>query len=423
MNQQKTEQVIAHDEGWFWYTITKLKGSDSYKFLLANKECEVDAKVFRKILDICPRKEGEDFTKVQKDEDTLTFLIDLGYSRPLHKDNVDYPSLIWEDIAYQIDHRRENKSRQSYQRFLLYSTGLIPPKKSRDKVEEVKKKPTISAANNIVLDPDLALELGKSISLTEAEEEADAREVCDTHIPRVPDESTIVFTTSTEETGTKLGVPNEEKIILEKGAEEASEHFDRDVDAEDDDEETEYDSKDIYKYKIKVQKDVDDKMKDAETIQQELKEKEELTDADKTDVEEIADLIKETTEQPLTSSSLSMSSDYGTQFLNLSHNEETFEQPPVTSTISNLQQTTPIPTTIPTPPSFTKAIPKITPLIAVQLRVTKFEQDVSKLKKTDHSAAALAYIQSQVHTVVDKYLGTKLDNALLKALETHYKFS
>ncbi|GJR34309.1 hypothetical protein Tco_1209993 [Tanacetum coccineum] len=33
-----------------------------------------------KILDICPRKEGEDFTEVQNDEDTLTFLVDLGYS-------------------------------------------------------------------------------------------------------------------------------------------------------------------------------------------------------------------------------------------------------------------------------------------------------------------------------------------------------
>ncbi|GJT86874.1 retrovirus-related pol polyprotein from transposon TNT 1-94 [Tanacetum coccineum] len=54
----------------FWYTITKIKGSESYEFLLADKRCVIDAEVFRKILDICPRKEGEDFTKVQNDEDT-----------------------------------------------------------------------------------------------------------------------------------------------------------------------------------------------------------------------------------------------------------------------------------------------------------------------------------------------------------------
>ncbi|GJT11925.1 hypothetical protein Tco_0858967 [Tanacetum coccineum] len=295
----------------FWYTITKIKDSESYEFLLADKKCVIDAEVFRKILDICPRKEGEDFTEVQNDEDTLTFLIDLGYSGPLHKytnmfvdhmhqpwrtlaacinkclsgktasndklrksridilwgmfyrENVDYPSLIWEDIAYQIDHRREKKSRrenmpyprftkviidyflsklkslkklkfqhfhtfkddgvvsrpkyvrigedvqqyglaipatmlnndifqsESYKMFILYFTGQIPLKKSRGKEplirrktsrrKFVKKKATISADDNIIPKPDIALELGKSISLAEAEEEAAAREVHDTH--------------------------------------------------------------------------------------------------------------------------------------------------------------------------------------------------------------------------------------------------
>ncbi|GKF91629.1 hypothetical protein Tco_0275330, partial [Tanacetum coccineum] len=90
-----------------------------------------------------------------------------------------------------------------------------------------------------------------------------------------------------------------------------------------------------------------------------------------------------------------------------------------------MQQTTPTPTTIPTPPINTEApaitttIPKITPFIALQLRVMKLEQDMSEVKKIDHSAAVLASIQSQVPLVVDKYVGTKLDDALLKALERH----
>ncbi|GJW49065.1 hypothetical protein Tco_0090416 [Tanacetum coccineum] len=144
----------------FWYTIKKVKDSESYEFLLANKKCIVDAEVFRKILDICPRVEGEEFTEVQDDDATLTFLIDLGYKGPLHKytnmyvdhmhqpwrtlaaiinkflsektasndrlrksridilwgmfyrENVDYPELIWEDFAFQIDHRKERKSRR-----------------------------------------------------------------------------------------------------------------------------------------------------------------------------------------------------------------------------------------------------------------------------------------------------------------------
>nr|GEV30905.1 retrovirus-related Pol polyprotein from transposon TNT 1-94 [Tanacetum cinerariifolium] len=48
----------------FWYTIKKAQGTDSYEFLLANKKCRVDTEVFRKILDICPRVEGEEFTEL-----------------------------------------------------------------------------------------------------------------------------------------------------------------------------------------------------------------------------------------------------------------------------------------------------------------------------------------------------------------------
>ncbi|GJS17370.1 hypothetical protein Tco_0411842 [Tanacetum coccineum] len=57
--------------------------------------------------------------------------------------------------------------------------------------------------------------------------------------------------------------------------------------------------------------------------------------------------------------------------------------------------------------------------VALQLRVARLEQEMSEVKKTDHSADVLASIKSQVPTVVDKYLGTKLDDALLKILERH----
>ncbi|GJW49223.1 hypothetical protein Tco_0090574 [Tanacetum coccineum] len=44
---------------------------------------------------------------------------------------------------------------------------------------------------------------------------------------------------------------------------------------------------------------------------------------------------------------------------------------------------------------------------------------MAEVKKTDYSVAVLASIESQVPTVVDKYLGTKLDDALLRILERH----
>ncbi|GKA70464.1 hypothetical protein Tco_0776603 [Tanacetum coccineum] len=53
------------------------------------------------------------------------------------------------------------------------------------------------------------------------------------------------------------------------------------------------------------------------------------------------------------------------------------------------------------------------------LRVARLEQEMSEVKKTNHSADVLASIKSQVPTVVDKYLGTKFDDALLKILERH----
>ncbi|GJX29587.1 hypothetical protein Tco_0237666 [Tanacetum coccineum] len=68
------------------------------------------------------------------------------------------------------------------------STSLIPPKKTRGKGSKgkkqavtPKKKGSISASDNIILEPDVAFELRKSMSLTETEEEEAARRVHATH--------------------------------------------------------------------------------------------------------------------------------------------------------------------------------------------------------------------------------------------------
>ncbi|GKD96889.1 hypothetical protein Tco_1380786 [Tanacetum coccineum] len=100
------------------------------------------------------------------------------------------------------------------------------------------------------------------------------------------------------------------------------------------------------------------------------------------------------------------------------------ENPEMTTLVFNISSPKPF-SLVNAPPINTEAttiittLQEITPFIALQLRVAKLEQDVSKVKKTSHSAAVLASIQSQVPTVVDKYLGTKVDDALLKALEKH----
>ncbi|GJV31071.1 hypothetical protein Tco_1391471 [Tanacetum coccineum] len=98
--------------------------------------------------------------------------------------------------------------------------------------------------------------------------------------------------------------------------------------------------------------------------------------------------------------------------------------PPVIAPFTDVSSTKP--SLLVTPPpinmeatTITTSLPEITPFIALQLRVARLEQEMSEVKKTDHSADVLASIKSQVPTVVDKYLGTKLDDALLKILERH----
>nr|GFB41436.1 hypothetical protein [Tanacetum cinerariifolium] len=118
MNPQETEHVIACDEAWVpaakrvkisptnvrlettvqqkEETFQDVKDSESYEFMLANKICVVDAKVFRKTA-------SND--KLRKSR------IDILWGM-FYRENVDYPALIWEDIAYQIDHRKKKKSRR-----------------------------------------------------------------------------------------------------------------------------------------------------------------------------------------------------------------------------------------------------------------------------------------------------------------------
>ncbi|GJR81320.1 retrovirus-related pol polyprotein from transposon TNT 1-94 [Tanacetum coccineum] len=98
--------------------------------------------------------------------------------------------------------------------------------------------------------------------------------------------------------------------------------------------------------------------------------------------------------------------------------------PPVIAPFTDVSSTQP--SSLVTPPpinteatTITTSLPEITPFIALQLRVARLEQEMSEVKKTDHSADVLASIKSQVPTAVDKYLGTKLDDALLKILERH----
>ncbi|GJZ28347.1 hypothetical protein Tco_0572994 [Tanacetum coccineum] len=454
--------------------------------------------------------------------------------------------------------------------FIKYSIGQILLKKSRGKGSQGKK-----TSNTLVTDVDVskefepkpakkrttnvALELGKSISLTDVEEAEAARQVHATHakivtesVPKLariitsskvtsdppkklksvlsltlekqvaaniikalkeskkPGEDNQVLKAQMKELVANHGFPMSPQTSLPPQVKELVEYSEEDLfgdeekddkdgdaddegddhvsdtqDADDADAETESDEDEIYKYKIHVRKDKDEEMSDAEVVGSD-KGDEEVTDTAKADAEkasEVKDDAKKT-ELPPTSSSLSVSSGFGDQFLKTSSDTfligtvkdttnveinslmdikiqsevpqiqsqsvprvpvfvivESLVLTPIPETPSAITVTTLPPlffSTIPpvplqqqtiapilTPPITTDAptvatvVPESNALTAVELRVAKLEKDVSGLKTIDLSAEAFAALKTQVPTVVDDYLGSKVGDIFQKELQKH----
>ncbi|GJU81149.1 hypothetical protein Tco_1283514 [Tanacetum coccineum] len=255
-------------------------------------------------------------------------------------------------------------------------------------------------------------------------------------------------------------------------------------DADDEDVKTKSDKDDTYKYKIRLRKDEDVEMKDVE-VEESDKGEEKVTDVKKEEAEKTSKAKDDNkkSELPSSSSSLSVSSGFGDQFLKLSSDSSLVStvkdsvdtyisslldipiqhetpqtqsssvqkipisvipkatnllpipeivtetpvstiipSPQVTHIISSVQQT---PTPIPTPlitidaPVVTTVVPESNALSAVELRVVKLENGVSELKTGDHSSEALDVLQSHVPTVVDSYLDTKFRDVFQKELQKH----
>ncbi|GJR92107.1 hypothetical protein Tco_0216118 [Tanacetum coccineum] len=211
-------------------------------------------------------------------------------------------------------------------------------------------------------------------------------------IPGVLDESKVVFATSSERTGIKPGVLDEkkditeEKVILEWGDEQDSEYSDDDnddaekddkdgdtddedddhvsdtQDANDEDVKTESDEDEIYKYKIRVRKDEDAKMADAE-------------------VEEF-------------------DKGFGDQFLKLSSKSSlvSIVKDSADADVSSLMD---IPIQQETP------------------QTQSLSKDMYMLKIADLFTEALVVLKSQVPAVVDSYLDSKVIDVFQKELQKH----
>ncbi|GKA12920.1 hypothetical protein Tco_0692466 [Tanacetum coccineum] len=121
----------------------------------------------------------------------------------------------------------EIKQSKTYHTLIALSTGLIPPKKTRGKGSKgkkqaviPKKKGLISADDNIIPEPDVAFELGKSMSLTEVDEEEAARRVHATHKHLVMESDELSNEPTNRPTGKRR--PSEQLAVDMKKAIKAS---------------------------------------------------------------------------------------------------------------------------------------------------------------------------------------------------------
>ncbi|GKC93669.1 hypothetical protein Tco_1159111, partial [Tanacetum coccineum] len=500
MNPQET-QVVVRDENWVPFT-NRVKISSTNAFTISVDVPEIFMQQFWTILDIYPRVEDVNFTNVPDDDPTLAFLIKLGYKGLLYKHTnmfVDHMHHPWRTLAEyglpipETMLTEAIKQSESYQMFIKYSTGQIPPKKNRGKGSQgkkiadthvadvvvakesdpeparkktstpssskrrVKKKVTLSADDNIISnDPNAALELGKVTSdppkklkgvpsLTQEEQKAiDIMQALKESKKPARDSQAL------EAQMKELGLEQESEYSKEDQLDD-EEKDDKDDDADDEgndhisdakytddeDDEIEYDEDEIYKYKIHVHKDDDEEMLNAE-----------VEDSDKgfgdqflklSSDSSLVSIVKDTIDEEINSllEVKIQSEDPHIQYPSmlrvpvsmiskptvLTLVQETSSAAPVTTlplpSVSTtptapLQQTT---TPIPTPPIITDA-PTITTnvsesdaLSTVQLRVAKLEKDVSELKKINLSSEALAALKTQVKSIVDNYLGSKVGDA------------
>ncbi|GJS74849.1 hypothetical protein Tco_0707690 [Tanacetum coccineum] len=102
-------EVYMHQ---FWNCI--YKHDDFYRFKIDKKKrFRLTLEVFREILQICPRVQGQDFDPLPSEEDTVSFLRDLGHSGVINSLNdvvVDQMHQPWRTFAALINRSLSGKT-------------------------------------------------------------------------------------------------------------------------------------------------------------------------------------------------------------------------------------------------------------------------------------------------------------------------
>ncbi|GJS82408.1 hypothetical protein Tco_0748949 [Tanacetum coccineum] len=109
----------------FWNTINKIGNTYAYNFKLDKKKCLVDTKVFREILQICPRLPNQEFDDLPSEDDLVSFIKELGYSG-----NCEMLSAI--HFMYQANNRETSSARKEHMPYPRFTKVIIDHFISKD---------------------------------------------------------------------------------------------------------------------------------------------------------------------------------------------------------------------------------------------------------------------------------------------------
>nr|GEV06760.1 hypothetical protein [Tanacetum cinerariifolium] len=247
---------------------------------------EVPEIFMQKILDICPRVKGEEFTEVQDDDATLTFLIDLGYKGKKTADVSQELVDVYEES--EPEPAKEKTGSRSSRGVVIQDPPSAP--KSKPAISKLKLKgvQSLTPEESEATDTMQALKESKKTNKRQASTGGSSEGTG--RIPRVLAESTVISATSKNESehsdDSQLNFNVKEKKDNDGDADDKGDDHINDIqDTDDEYVETKSDEDEIHMYKIHVHKDVDVEMAEAEIVEHKNKEKDEMTNAAKADVE------------------------------------------------------------------------------------------------------------------------------------------
>ncbi|GJV11639.1 hypothetical protein Tco_1353180 [Tanacetum coccineum] len=254
-------EVYMHQ---FWNSV--YKHDDFYRFKIDKKKrFKLTLEVFRDIFQICPRVQDQDFDALPTEEDTVSFLRDLGHTGDItllndvvvdqmhqpwrtfaalinrslsgktsgldklrlsraqiiwgmyFQKNVDYVELLWEDFTYQIDNKDFKKQEKASQ---IYGV-VLPECLTNPEMKESKAYNTYLGHATGVVPPKIARKFKKASPIkkdsivikeppVETKSKGKEKEMVDVaHVSEKPlSVEKITPTVTSEGTSDKLGVPD-----------------------------------------------------------------------------------------------------------------------------------------------------------------------------------------------------------------------